>query len=58
MTKHKIVHPGDLVINSMNVIIGSSGLSKYYGLVSPVYYMLIKNDETFDNKFFIIFFVL
>ena len=52
LTKYKLVYPGDLVVNSMNVIIGSSGLSKYYGLVSPVYYMLIKKDESYDNKFF------
>lgn len=52
LTKYKIVHPGDIVVNSMNVIIGSSGLSQYYGLVSPVYYMLTKVDPLFDNKFF------
>ena len=50
--KYKIVHPGDIVVNSMNVIIGSSGLSDYFGLVSPVYYMLVKKDPNFDNRFF------
>ena len=50
--KYKIVHPGDIVVNSMNVIIGSSGLSDYFGLVSPVYYMLVKKDPNHDNKFF------
>ena len=29
----------------MNVIIGSVGLSKYYGCVSPVYYMLYPRYE-------------
>ena len=27
---YKLVYPGDIVINSMNVIIGSSGLSNYF----------------------------
>jgi len=50
--KYKIVHPGDIVINSMNVIIGSSGLSDHFGLVSPVYYTLVKKDPDYDNRFF------
>lgn len=37
---YKLAYPDDLVLNSMNVIIGSVGLSKYFGAVSPVYYML------------------
>ena len=52
LTKYKLVYPGDIVVNSMNVIIGSSGLSHFYGLVSPVYYMLVLKDQTFDNKYF------
>ena len=50
--KYKIVYPGDIVVNSMNVIIGSSGLSDYFGLVSPVYYMLVKKNRDYNNKFF------
>lgn len=30
----------------------SSGLSDHFGLVSPVYYMLVKKDSNHDNKFF------
>lgn len=52
LTKYKLVYPGDLVVNSMNVIIGSSGLSKFYGLVSPVYYMLKPKDPKMDAKYF------
>ncbi|WP_165246962.1 restriction endonuclease subunit S [Adlercreutzia sp. ZJ141] len=37
---YMIAYPGDIVLNSMNVVIGSVGLSSYYGAVSPVYYML------------------
>jgi len=40
LSKYKVVHPGDMVINPMNVIVGSVGLSKYYGVLSPVYITL------------------
>lgn len=40
LTAYKLAYPGDIVLNSMNVIAGSVGLSKYFGAVSPVYYML------------------
>ncbi|WNF38512.1 restriction endonuclease subunit S [Bacillaceae bacterium IKA-2] len=45
---YKLAYPGDIVLNSMNVIIGSVGLSKYFGAVSPVYYML-KNRYSKDS---------
>lgn len=44
LTYH-IAHAGDLVVNSMNVIIGSSGVSDYYGCVSPVYYALAPRNN-------------
>lgn len=37
---YKLAYQNDIVLNSMNVIIGSVALSAYYGCVSPVYYML------------------
>lgn len=37
---YKLAYPDDIVLNSMNVFIGSVALSAYYGCVSPVYYML------------------
>lgn len=40
LSKYKLAYPNDIVLNSMNVIAGSVGLSKYFGCVSPVYYML------------------
>lgn len=52
LRKYKLVYPGDIVVNSMNVIIGSSGLSNHYGLVSPVYYMLKFKNEKYDKKYF------
>lgn len=45
LTGYKLAYPNDIVLNSMNVIIGSVGLSKYYGCVSPVYYMLYPRYE-------------
>ena len=40
LTAYKLAYPNDIVLNSMNVVAGSVGLSKYFGAVSPVYYML------------------
>lgn len=37
-SQYKIAYPDTLVMNSMNVIIGSVGISHYYGCISPVYY--------------------
>jgi len=44
ITAYKLAYPNDIVLNSMNVIAGSVGLSKYFGVVSPVYYMLKKRN--------------
>ena len=49
LTGYKIAHIGDIVLNSMNVIIGSVGLSNYYGAVSPVYYMLFPRNNIKTN---------
>lgn len=38
-SQYKIAFPNTLVVNSMNVIIGAVGISKYLGCVSPVYYV-------------------
>lgn len=42
---YHLAYPGDIVLNSMNVIIGSVGLSKYFGAISPVYYALNKRFD-------------
>lgn len=52
---YKVAYPDTLVINSMNVLIGSVGLSKYTGCVSPVYYVFretSKSDIRFINYIF------
>ena len=46
ISRYSIVRKGDLVINSMNVIIGSVGISKYEGVLSPVYYVLYPRDNS------------
>ncbi len=52
ISRYSIVRVGDIVLNSMNVIIGSVGLSQYEGVLSPVYYVLTPVDaELIDRRF-------
>lgn len=39
LSDYKIVRENDIVVNSMNILSGSVGLSRYTGVVSPVYYV-------------------
>lgn len=43
--QYKLAHEGDLVMNSMNMIVGASGVSNYYGCISPVYYTYYDEEE-------------
>lgn len=52
LTKYKLVYPNDIVVNSMNVIIGSVGLSDYFGATSPVYYMLYPRNYKDSVKYY------
>lgn len=52
LTGYKLAYPDDIVLNSMNVFIGSVALSKYYGCVSPVYYMLRVRNSNDDIRFY------
>lgn len=52
LSGYRLAYPGDIVMNSMNILSGSVGLSKYYGCVSPVYYMLRPYNDNFDVRFF------
>lgn len=52
VTKYRLAYPGDIVMNSMNILSGSVGLSKYFGCVSPVYYMLRPYNSGYDVRFF------
>lgn len=46
-SQYKLAHAGDLVMNSMNMIVGATGVSPYFGCVSPAYYTFF--DETDDH---------
>lgn len=49
---YKLTYPGDIVMNSMNILSGAVGLSKYMGCISPVYYALKPKNKTDDVRFF------
>lgn len=51
ITRYKIVRPNDIVVNCMNVIIGSVGLSVHTGCLSPVYYVLMRRSERDDPEY-------
>ncbi len=52
LTAYKIAHVGDIVLNSMNVIVGAVGLSKYTGAISPVYYAIYPISNNIDIRFY------
>ena len=49
-SQYGLAFENTLVINSMNVLIGSVGISQYYGCVSPVYYVF-RNTNKADLRF-------
>jgi type I restriction enzyme S subunit len=52
ISRYSVVRKGDIVLNSMNVVIGSVGLSKYEGVLSPVYYVLTPvQNNLIDMRF-------
>lgn len=56
VSAYRLAYPGDIVMNSMNILSGSVGLSQFFGCVSPVYYMLrpwnVKEDVRYYNYIF------
>lgn len=50
ITGYKVAFPNTLIVNSMNILIGSVGVSKYKGCVSPVYYVFREKDNS-DLRF-------
>lgn len=50
-SQYKIARKGDLVINSMNVIIGSLGITQFDGYISPAYYSF-KPRENINLSYF------
>lgn len=45
VSQYKLAYKGDLVLNSMNMIVGAVGISNYFGCVSPAYYTYYDNEE-------------
>lgn len=60
ISEYKIVYPKDIVVNKMNVIIGSVGISKEFGALSVIYIILKTKsshypefyDYVFKSKYF------
>jgi type I restriction enzyme S subunit len=53
ISRYSIVRVGDIVMNSMNVIIGSVGLSRHEGVLSPVYYVMHPVDDALTDRRFL-----
>lgn len=52
-TQYKLAYKGDLVFNSMNMIVGAVGVSNYFGCVSPVYYTYHAGpNNSYTSKFY------
>ena len=51
-TQYQLAYPNDIVLNSMNMIVGAVGLSNYYGCVSPVYYVVYSKSNETDIKYY------
>lgn len=49
-TQYQLAYPGDIVLNCMNMIVGAIGLSRYFGCVSPIYYVIypVANNTNVD----------
>ena len=39
-SQYQLAYPDDIVLNSMNMIVGAVGRSPFFGCVSPVYYVI------------------
>lgn len=50
VSQYKLAYPHTLIVNSMNILIGSVGISDYFGCVSPVYYVFEETKES-DIKY-------
>ncbi len=44
LTKYSVARENDLLVNCMNVVAGSAGVSKWDGAISPVYYALFPRN--------------
>lgn len=52
LRNYNVCYPGDILVNCMNIVAGSVGVSNYLGAVSPVYYPLVnQNFEQFSTRY-------
>lgn len=51
-TQYQLAYPNDIVLNSMNMIVGAVGLSRYFGCVSPVYYVIYPKNNDICVQFY------
>lgn len=51
ISNYNICHEGDILVNCMNIVAGSVGMSQYYGAISPVYYALKIIDDNSDKRY-------
>lgn len=52
LTLYNVAHENDLLVNCMNVVAGSAGVSRWQGAISPVYYALYPRDESVCNVWY------
>ena len=51
LTQYDIAHKNDLLINCMNIVAGSVGITKWKGAISPVYYALYPRSNRVNIRF-------
>lgn len=54
--QYKIIHKGDIVLNRMNIIIGSVGMAKEFGAASIEYYVLYSKDSSVYTEYYVYIF--
>ena len=51
ITNYKLVYPNDIVVNKMNIMIGSVGISKEFGALSIIYIILITKKNHYAKYY-------
>jgi len=51
ITNYKLVYPNDIVVNKMNIMIGSVGISKEFGALSVIYIILITKKSHYAKYY-------
>lgn len=52
LTAYKVARPNDIVLNSMNILSGAVGISKWLGAVSPVYYTYYSESDAINVNYY------